>query len=220
MFRSRLKKAVKRAAIKLFDMEFDTEERDPAARAAGRPGEVDPDKIPRIVDGDGDTPGPNHKEDIGRPFLSAQIIGGFSPLIIDTRPPQELMTGRLPGAVALPGRSLLDTPDVSPADLLPDDRDRAITVYDATGEQSATEVAAALREAGWAKTRQLRGGFAEWLEQGEQVDPPAALQGGHKQGARVTVDGGEAWVLADVDEGRLRVWTDRLREVPADAVEA
>ena len=57
-------------------MEFDTEDRDPAARRRGDPSQFDPSKIPPLVDGDGDTPGPNHKTEIGRTWVSAQLAGG------------------------------------------------------------------------------------------------------------------------------------------------
>ena len=42
MIRDRLKKAARRAAIKLLNMEFDTEERDPNARGVADPNNFDP----------------------------------------------------------------------------------------------------------------------------------------------------------------------------------
>ena len=65
MIRNRLKKKVRKLAIKAFGMEFDTEDRDPNAGGRADPADFDPSVIPNIVDGAGDTPGPNHKQDIG-----------------------------------------------------------------------------------------------------------------------------------------------------------
>ena len=75
MIRDRLKKAARKAAIRLLNMEFDTEDRDPNARGNPDASKFDPDKIPPLVDGDGDTPGPNHKQDIGRTWVAAQLAG-------------------------------------------------------------------------------------------------------------------------------------------------
>ncbi len=192
MIRDRLKNVARRAAIKLLNMEFDTQERDPAARHRGDPSQFDPSKIPPLVDGDGDTPGPNHKSDIGRPWVSAQLAGGVAPFFLDVRPPQEAVAGTLPGAVVLPDELVLKR-----LDLLPADRETRITVYDQTGELGSDDVAKALRSAGFTKARRLQGGYAQWLEHAEVIDTPENLPGAAlKVGDPVRFsDGREGWVL-------------------------
>ena len=98
MIRDRLKKRARQFAIKAFGMEFDTEARDPNAGGRANPNDFDPTVIPKIVDGAGDTPGPNHKQDIGRTWVAAQLAGGVAPVFIDIRSPMEVATGVLPGA--------------------------------------------------------------------------------------------------------------------------
>ena len=63
-------------------MEFDTEERKNFRsynkdRIQNTEATFDESKIPKVVDGSGDTPGPNHKQDIGRTWVSAQMAGGL-----------------------------------------------------------------------------------------------------------------------------------------------
>ena len=198
MIRDRLKKVARRAAIKLLNMEFDTEDRDPNARRKGDPSKFDPSKIPPLVDGDGDTPGPNHKSDIGRTWVVAQLAGGVAPFFLDVRPPQEAVAGTLPGAVVLPGKLALER-----LDLLPSDRALRITVYDQTGELDSDQIAEALRAAGFSMARRLRGGYAEWIEHAEPIHTPEALDGaGLKLGDPVRLaDGREGWVLRSWAEG-------------------
>ena len=208
MIRDRLKRAARKVAIKLLDMEFDTEERDPAARRRGDPTQFDPSKIPPLVDGDGDTPGPNHKTDIGRTWVSAQLAGGVAPFFLDVRPPQEAVAGMLPGALLLPGELVLER-----LDLLPANRDERITVYDQTGELGSEAVAEKLREQGFVLARRLQGGYAEWLDHAEPTttpEPPANAR--LKQGDPVRLtDGREGWVLSclrhpDTAAPAVEVW--------------
>jgi rhodanese-related sulfurtransferase len=206
MIRDRLKKVARRAAIKLLNMEFDTEDRDPNARRRGDPANFDPSKIPPLVDGDGDTPGPNHKSDIGRTWVSAQLAGGVAPFLLDIRPPQEAVAGTLPGAVVLPGKLALER-----LDLLPADRDLRVTVYDQTGELDSQEIAEALRHEGYTMARRLQGGYAEWIEQAESIDTPEALDGVDlRLGDPVRLaDGREGWVLrswADAGTVHYEAW--------------
>ena len=56
-----------------------------------------------------------------------------------------------------------------------------MTVYDQTGEQGSTELAAWLREQGWTMARRLQGGYAEWLEHGETIDQLATVEGASRQ---------------------------------------
>lgn len=195
MIRNRLKKAARRVAIRVLNMEFDTEERDPAARRRGDPSKFDPGKIPKVVDGDGDTPGPNHREDIGRPWVSAQLSGGVAPVFIDIRPSREVAGGALPGAILLPGSLCLER-----TELLPADKGIRLTIYDQTGELGSAEVAAQLRDAGWPLARRLRGGYAEWIEHDESVTVPAAADGGRLRP-------GDPARVADGREGHImRSW--------------
>ena len=207
MIRDRLKSAARKAAIRVLGMEFDAEDK---VRSAHQPPQgasrYDESKIPKVVDGSGDTPGPNHKEDVGRPYVSAQLTGGVAPVFIDVRQPDEVAAGLLPGALLLPGDLVKQH-----LDLLPTDKTERITVYDQTGAQGSAELAAWLREQGWGWARRLRGGYAEWIEHGEQVQRPTAPKGGrHKLGdpARLA-DGREGWIiraLATAEGPRYTVW--------------
>ena len=192
MIRDRFKRVARRAAIRLLNMEFDTEDRDPAARRRGDPSKYDPSKIPPLVDGDGDTPGPNHKTEIGRTWVSAQLAGGVAPFFLDIRPPAEAVAGTLPGALVLPGELVLTR-----LDLLPADQSQRITVYDQTGELGSEALAARLRETGYPMARSLRGGYAEWIEHAEVTESPEPPDGGSlKIGDPVRLtDGREGWVL-------------------------
>ena len=223
MIRDRLKRVARRAAIKLLNMEFDTEDRDPAARRRGDPSQFDPSKIPPLVDGDGDTPGPNHKSEIGRTWVSAQLAGGVAPVFVDIRPPAEAVAGTPPGAVCLPAELVLTR-----THLLPADKEERITVYDQTGELGSIEVAEKLRQAGYVMARSLRGGYAEWLEYAETIESPEPLSGGTlKLGDPVRMaDGREGWVLRTLqDSGKAAVevwfadgtWTGPVNE---DALQA
>ena len=166
MIRKRFKSLARRTAIKMFKMEFDTEEREQNTKRVD-PSQVDLSKIPKLVDGDGDTPGPNHKEDIGRTWVSAQLVGGVAPCFVDTRPLAELEGGILPKAQVQPGEQILQH-----LDGLPTDRQARVVVYDATGEQGASALAERLRQEGWTMARQLKGGFAEWIEHDEPIEQP------------------------------------------------
>ena len=79
--RDRIRQKARGVAIRVLGMEFDTEERAPTTRPKVAPGEIDLSVIPKLVDGDGDTPGPNHREDIGRTWVAAQLAGGVAPTI-------------------------------------------------------------------------------------------------------------------------------------------
>ncbi len=125
-----------------------------------------PEGIPPVQPGSGDTPGPNHKEDIGRPWAAAQLVSGAPPLFLDVRSEADHAAARIPGAVSAPGRAALGRPA-----LLPDPGGRVV-VYDDDGGDLSLTVAAALREAGWTGARRLVGGFREWCERGEPVDTP------------------------------------------------
>ena len=139
MIRDRLKNRMRKMAIKAFGMEFDTEDRDPNAGGRANPDDFDPSVIPKIVDGAGDTPGPNHKEDIGRTWVAAQLAGGVAPFFVDIRTPMEMAAGVLPGAHRFPEQSIKDHLATLPA------KDVRVTVYDQTGEQGSIELAAWLR---------------------------------------------------------------------------
>ena len=214
MIRDRFKKAARRAAIRLLNMEFDTEERDPNARGVADPNNIDPSVIPKLVDGDGDTPGPNHRTDIGRTWVSAQLAGGVPPFFIDIRPPQVASAGILPGALLLSGDSLKQRTDV-----LPSDRTQRVTIYDQTGEQGSIELADWLREQGWTMARRLQGGYAEWLEQGETIAQLASLDGARRQiGQPVKLADGRTGHVHSVestsDKFQYTVWVDGSVEGP------
>ena len=208
MIRSFFKDKARKAAIKLLNMEYDTVNRDPAARKKGDPSNFDPSKIPKLVDGDGDTPGPNHKEDIGRTFASAQLAGGKGFAVLDIRTPLELVGGVLPGALQMPRDRIKDQ-----LDRLPEDRTFRIVVYDQTGDRGSVEIAAWLRENGWPWARRLKGGFAEWIEHGEAIVAPPVPEGALKGiGDPVRLeDGREGWVLeanGSAENVTYLIWLD------------
>ena len=126
-------------AIKAFGMGFDTEDRDPNAGGRANPDDFDPSVIPKIVDGAGDTFGPNHKEDIGRTWVAAQLAGGVAPFFVDIRTPMEMAAG---SAWSPP---IPRAEHQRPSGCLPP-KDERVTVYDQTGEQGSIELAAWLRE--------------------------------------------------------------------------
>jgi rhodanese-related sulfurtransferase len=169
MLRDRLKEVARKAALRAFGMEREAAPR--AERPAGS-ASFDPGVIPKIVDGSGDTPGPNHKEDLGRTWLAAQIASGVAPVLVDLRHPKECAGGMLPGAINLPGRQIEQALDRLV------DRERGIVVYDQLGRDEAIEVAAWLRGRGYTGARRLVGGYAEWIEHDEPVAAPQPPPGG------------------------------------------
>jgi len=203
MIRKKLKDRARKAAIKLLGMEFDAEHRDPAGRGVADPSAFDPDKIPQVVDGSGDTPGPNHKTEIGRPWVAAQLAGGVAPFFVDARPAAELAQGLLPGALCMPGDRLHLHLSRLPA------KDTRVTVYDQTGEQNAADLAAWLREQGWSWARSLRGGFVEWIEHGEALEKaPTTDDGAIRVGDPLTLaDGGPGWAI-EVEGDTVTVWLE------------
>lgn len=205
MIRDRLKAAVRTAALKLFKMEKQMEPHaEPNVKLDHAPESIDRSVIPKVVDGSGDTPGPNHKEDVGRTMLSAAIISGAGPVLIDHRPPAECSGGMLPGAICVPALGLKQR-----LDLLPADKDMRIVVYDQLGSDESVELAAWLRALGYPNSRRLKGGYAEWIEHDEPI-----VSGGPAAGARFGIgdpvqraDGSRYWVQEALPGGRYRLWT-------------
>ena len=201
MFRDRIKNRMRRLAIKAFGMEFDAEDRDPNAGGRADPADFDPTVIPKIVDGAGDTPGPNHKEDIGRTWVAAQLVGGVGPFFIDIRTPLEMAGGVLPGAHRFPVESIRDHLSLLPP------KDQRVTIYDQTGEQGSIEMSHWLREQGWTLARRLRGGYAEWIEHGEEITTPVTTDGDHAVGEAIKVDGVNGHILDSREHGVLWIWS-------------
>lgn len=198
MIRDRLKGVVKRVAIKAFGMEWEAEELAPNEGNSKRavPTTIDPNLIPRVVDGSGDTPPPKHRERIGRTWLASQVISGVPGVIIDIRHPKEVVAGMIPQAILVPGEQIKTRLDVLPA------KDIRITVYDQTGGEASEQLAAWLREQGWEVARMLQGGYAEWIEHDEPVhrpEPPA--HGRYHLGDPVELRSGERGVVQ-------AAWTD------------
>ena len=207
MIRKKLKDRAKRAAIKLLKMEFDAEHRDPAGRGVADPSAFDPAKIPKVVDGAGDTPGPNHKTEIGRPWVAAQLVGGVAPVFVDVRPTPELAQGVLPSALCMPGTRIHQHLERLPA------KNTRVTVYDQTGAQEAAEIAAWLCTEGWTLARSLRGGFVEWIEHGEPVDTaPTTPDGATHVGDPLTLKDGRAGWAVEIDGEDITLWLDSGEE--------
>lgn len=213
MIRDRLKGAVRKVALKVLGMEWDAEELAPNASNSkvDKIEPFDPSVIPRVVDGSGDTPGPKHDTEIGRTWLASQVASGVSPFIIDVRPPKECVNGMLPGAMLLPGEQVKGRLDALPK------KDIRVTVYDQLGRDESATIAKYLREQGWVLARQLRGGYAEWLEHDEPMMRPEAPEGGahhigepveRRVGGRGVVqaawsDGGRARYTILLDDGTV-----------------
>ncbi len=193
MFRDRLKKAARKAALKAFGMEKQAEDRAPRSQMDPNQ-EIDLSKIPKIVDGDGDTPGPKHLTRIGRTWIAAQITSDVSHCILDIRSPQEWTQGTLPGAVRIPGEQIKQRQD-----LLPQDTKERVTVYDSDGGELSDQLATWLREQGWGWARQLQGGWAEWLEHGEPLATLPTIEGARAQvGEPVGLAGDQRGVVQDI----------------------
>jgi len=194
MIRDRLKRAARRAALKAFGMEEQAEERDKSWHAETQvvsDADLDRSVIPKVMAGSGDTPGPNHKTQIGRTWVAAQLTAGVPPFFVDIRSPEECAGGVLPGAILLPGEQLKTRLDVLP------EQNIRVTIYDQTGGNDSDTLAAWLREQGWGLSRQLKGGYLEWVENKELIDLPEPPEGGQ---FRV----GDAVKLTDGNTGRVQ----------------
>ena len=217
MLRQIIKKKLRIVAVRVLDMEFDTEERDKRSPAPP-PTHVDASVIPKVVEGSGDTPGPNHKEKIGRSWVSAQLLSGVDPCLIDIRPPNEVVSGILPGAQCMPSQSIQSNTSILP------DKDSRVVIYDQTGELGSPEIAAWLREQGWSWARYLEGGFAEWVEQGEPtaVHPSIEDDGIYRIGDEVNLtDGRRAFVLSENDS-MVELWSaesEYIGFIPQDQIQ-
>jgi rhodanese-related sulfurtransferase len=206
MIRDRLKGAAKKALIRAFGMEWQSSDR-PDDPARWKNADFDPNVIPRVVDGSGDTPGPNHKTNIGRTWLAAQVASDVAPFLIDIRPPRECAAGVIKGALVMPGDQVKRRLDRLPP------KEVRVTVYDQLGSGDADALAAWLRGQGWDLARRLVGGYAEWIEHGEPIEVPQAPPGGRflvgqmveqRGGARGWVQ--QAW--AEPDGPRYLVWQE------------
>ena len=199
MIRDRLKKAAKQAALKFFKMEWDAEELAPndGNTKLGGPQTFDQSLIPRVVDGSGDTPGPKHRERIGRTWLASQVISGVPGVIIDLRHPKEVVSGLIPQALLVPADQLKHRTELLPA------KDIRITLYDQTGGEASEAMATWLRAEGWGVARFLQGGYAEWIEHDEPVARPEAPEGGrYHLGNPVELKSGErGFIQAAWSEG-------------------
>lgn len=205
MIRDRLKGAAKKAALKFFGMEWDASEApEDRARKAPTPGTYDPSVIPKVVDGSGDTPGPKHKEDIGRTWLASQVASDVGPFLVDIRPPKECAAGLIKGAMLLPGQQVKQRLDLLPS------KETRVTVYDQVGSDEAVQLAAWLREQGWDLARRLVGGYAEWIEHSEPITVPTAPAGGRfAVGQQVERKaGGRYWVQAAAEGPVYTLWSE------------
>jgi hydroxyacylglutathione hydrolase len=203
MIGDRLKRAARRVGRRLLLPEERASVRVRSALARGD-GPVDRSVIPRIQQGDGDTPGPNHPTDIGRTWAAAQLAGREGIVALDIRSPAEWASGHLPGAVLVPRELLADHLDAIPGHV----GDTFVAVYDATGDQGSAHIADLLRERGFPRARRLVGGFAEWVEEGEEVvmDPPSP--GGPQIGDSVATRSGvrgAVWRITGNGEPRYGV---------------
>jgi len=133
-------------------------------REAATPSTAPMTGLPPLQPGRGETPGPNHKSDIGQEWASAQFHSGVPPFFIDIRSAELHGAGHIPGALSAPGDSLRQTS----ADL--PDKAEHITVYDVDGEQGSDDLATWLRDQGWIEARRLQGGFDAWAGGGDDIE--------------------------------------------------
>jgi rhodanese-related sulfurtransferase len=185
MIRDRLLRAARAVGRRLLNPEERASARERSAWSS-RGGDLDEGVLPPIQDGDGDTPGPNHKTDIGRTWAAAQLVSGAGIVAVDVRSPSEFVAGHLPGAVLIPAEAIREHLSSIPGN----SADTFVAVYDATGEQQSRDVAEYLRSAGWPRARRLVGGFAEWVEEGEEVVPSPPSAASRQIGDTVRVSGG------------------------------
>jgi rhodanese-related sulfurtransferase len=161
---SRWKNAAKRLADRVRVREaWQPPPTPPPARGAARFEPARGSPVPRVQPGTGDTPPPTHRTDIGRTWLSAQIVSGVAPFVADLRSAEEFAAGHVPGARNLPGSLAFNAGQLPP-------QDESLVVCDASGSEDASRVAEKLRDLGWSGARRLVGGFTEWAELGEPVE--------------------------------------------------
>jgi rhodanese-related sulfurtransferase len=207
MIRDRIKGAVRKAGLRFFGMEWEASERPvDHNRGVASPAAYDPSLIPRVVEGSGDTPGPNHKTNIGRTWLAAQVASNAA-TVIDIRAPKELAGGYILHAMLMPGEQLKQRLDKLPS------KDTRITIYDQVGGEDANALAGWLRDQGWYLARRLVGGYAEWIEHSEPIAVPEPPAGGkYAVGRMVQRKGGDrAWVQdawAEADGPRYILWKE------------
>lgn len=205
MIRDRIKSTAKKAALKFFGMEWDASVRPvDVKKGVASTAAFDPSLIPRVVDGSGDTPGPKHRDDIGRTWLASQVISSVSPYLIDMRHPNECGAGLIQGARLLPGSQIK-----SRLDLLPE-KEMRVTVYDQLGSDDASALAEWLRDQGWHLARRLRGGYAEWIEHGEPITIPTPPEGAaYVVGQQVErKSGGRSWVQEAGPGAVYTLWSE------------
>lgn len=199
MLRDRLKEAARRLGERIRKR---SDPRDPAPRRD--PVDVDRSVIPPVQAGRGDTPGPSHGSEIGGPWVAAQILAGGGVVVVDVRSPEEWAAGHLPGALLLPAPVADQVLDRVPGR----DTDTFVAVYDAVGGEDSARLAALLRERGWSRARRLVGGWAGWLEGGEELSVPEPIPGArYKVGDTVRLDGatGTVWSITTGPEPRYDI---------------
>lgn len=215
MFRDRIKAAARGVAKRILLPEERASVRARGDLERSAPADaVDERVIPKLQDGDGDTPGPNHKSDIGRTWAAAQLLAGEGVFALDVRSPVEWAQGHLPGARLVPAEVLADHLALLPGA----GTDVFVVVYDATGEQGAAGAAALLRDKGWARARRLVGGYAEWVQEGEEVESARPIDGvRHQIGDTARLPDGAVGVVWSIDtdgrepEARVLVGTEARR---------
>jgi rhodanese-related sulfurtransferase len=98
--------------------------------------------------------------------LAAARLGGTGPIVVDTRSRASWDQGHIPGALHLPGDRLADRA----ATELPD-READIVVYCwGPGCNGSTRAALTLSRLGYARVRELIGGFEYWAREGLAIE--------------------------------------------------
>src|SRR5262249_3535502 len=104
--------------------------------------------------------GTNGEQDITAPELAERLQRGDRLFLLDVRNPEEREIGRLPGATLIPRPELPDR--VNELDVT-----NEIVAYCKVGGRSARAVEF-LKQAGFSRLHNLKGGIAAWSE---EVDP-------------------------------------------------
>jgi len=163
MFRKRIASKLRQLAGRITEGQ-DQPSTDGSASPSRPPTDAELAALPPLQPGRGETPGPNHKQDISREWTAAQAAAGVAPFMLDLRPAGEHAVSRLPGATSAPGWSIREALDALPAQA------ERVVVYDRDGLQESEAVAAWLREQGWTFARRLVGGFQDWESHGEPLE--------------------------------------------------
>jgi rhodanese-related sulfurtransferase len=110
----------------------------------------------------------NQNQTISRNELAAALQGPNPPVLLEALPVPYWIEGHLPGAIPLPPAEL--TPRLAALAL---DRSKPVVVYCASATcANSHQVAAKLKQLGYADVRVYAGGKADWSDAGLPLEQP------------------------------------------------